>query len=226
MSKTQGTQEMSYEKATRQFLPASTILLVTAVLIFIFGFLYQHPFNESFAHQIATALITVDGLILGFTILGVTVVAERGFSRSRMTDIFEKHLKKFLDEFGVAERSDAEKAFWGEKLESTTESAVADIISVHSALFVAMYFLLTSLLSALMLFGISDNTVSDPIFVWAFRFVMIVSVNFLILGFHLTIQVLKDITMKTNRRELDKAFGEAFDRVEQDLKKTRNTKKE
>jgi hypothetical protein len=89
-----------------------------------------------------------------------------------------------------------------------------------------MYFLLASLLSALMLFGVSDTTVSDPIFVSAFKSVMGFSIFFLILGFHLTIQVLKDLTMKTNPKELFKAFEEAMHRIEQDLKGTANTKKE
>lgn len=97
-------------------------MLVITVEIVVLGFVALHSSNESLTQQIATAFITIDGLILGFTILGVTVVAERGFSIPRMTAIFEKHSKEFIDELKVVEASDAEKT--AEKLASTAESAI------------------------------------------------------------------------------------------------------
>jgi ABC-type protease/lipase transport system fused ATPase/permease subunit len=164
------TIDKSYKKATKEFFSRSTYVLVIIVELVVLGFVSLHPLNESLAQQIATALITVDGLILGFTILGVTVVAERGFSIPRMTAIFEEHFKELVDELKVVEASDAKKT--AEKLTSSAESAIVDIVWVPSVLFIAMYFLLASLLSALMLFGVSDTTVGDPIFLLAFESVM------------------------------------------------------
>lgn len=218
------TLDKNAKKALRQFFPKSTYALVILVGFIIYMFVNLHPFNESLAQQFATALITVDGLILGFTIVGVTVVIERGFSVTRMTAIFEEHFKEFIHELKVVETSDAKKMT--EKLTSTVELALADIISVPYVLFLAMYFLLASLLLAFMLFGVSDTTTSDPILVSAFKSMMGLSISFLILGFHLTIKVLQDLTMKTNPKELFKALEEAIHRVEQDLKGTANTKKE
>lgn len=212
------TTDKSYKKVTKDFLSASTFALVILVELVVFGLVSLHPLNESLAQQIATALITVDGLILGFTILGVTVVAERGFSIPRMTAVFEEHFKKFIDELKVVEASDAEKT--AEKLTSSAKSAIVDIIWFPSVLFMAMYFLLASLLTALMLFGVSDTTVSEPLLAAIFQMVMGLSIFFLILGFHSTIQVLKDLTMKTSPKELFKALEEALHRIEQDLKTT------
>jgi hypothetical protein len=221
MSKTLGK---SVKKVTKQFFSKSTIAIIILVGTIICVFVSLHPLNESLAQQFATALITVDGLILGFTILGVTVVIERGFSVPRITAIFEEHVNEFIHELKVVEISDVKKMKG--KLASTVESALVDIISVPYVLFIAMYFLFASLLSAFMLFGVSDTTTSDPISVWAFNIVMGLSISFLIFGFHMTIRVLEDLTMKTNPKELYKAFEEAFNQIEQNLKGTTNTKKE
>lgn len=218
------TLNQSAKKATKRFFSRSTFASAILVGIIIYAFVILHPFDESLAQRFATALITVDGLILGFTILGVTVVIERGFSVTRMTAVFEEHLEKLIHELKVGETSDAKKMT--EKLASTVESAMADIISVPTVLFVAMYLLLASLLLAFMLFGFSDTTTNDAIFVSAFRLVVGLSIFFLILGFHLTIKVLQDLTMKTDSKEFLKAFEEATHQIEQDLKRTANTKKE
>ncbi|HUW47611.1 MAG TPA: hypothetical protein VMW36_02570, partial [Patescibacteria group bacterium] len=133
------TLDKNVKKVTKQFFSKSTIASVILVGIGICVFLSLHPFNESLAQQLATALITVDGLILGFTILGVTVIIERGFSAPRMTAIFEEHLKEFFQELKIVEISDTKKLT--EKISSTVESAMIGIISVPYVLFVAMYFL-------------------------------------------------------------------------------------
>lgn len=210
------------EKSAEKFFSKSITVKITLVVLIVSVFVNLHPFNEGLAQQIATALITVDGLILGFSILGVTVVIERGFSATRMTAIFEEHLKEFINELKGVEVSDAEKM--KEKLTSIFESATADIVSVPIVLFAAMYSLLASLLTAFMLFGVSDTTAADVIFVLAFKIVLSISIFSLILGFHLTIKVLQDLTLRTNRKKISKAFGEAFQRYEQDLKA--HTKKE
>ena len=209
---------------SKRFFSISTVASVVLVAFVVLVFVTLHPFSESWAHEIATALITVDGLILGFTILGVTVIIKRGFSTTRMTAIFEKHFKEFINELKVVEASDVKKM--AEKIASTAVSALVDILSVPYTLFSAMYFLFASLLLAFMLFGVSDNTVGNPIFVSVFQSVMGLSILFLILGFHLTIKVLQDLTMKTSPKELFKAFEEAIRGIEQDSKGTTNTKKE
>jgi hypothetical protein len=89
-----------------------------------------------------------------------------------------------------------------------------------------MYFLLTSLLSALMLFGVSDTMVGNIIVVSAFKVVLGFSIFFLIFGFHLTIQVLEDLSMKTNPKEIKKAFEEALHEIEEGLNRATKAKKE
>ena len=202
------TIEKSAEKATKQFFSNSTLVKIILIVLVISVFVSLHPFNESLAHQTATALITVDGLILGFSILGVTVVIERGFSATRMTAIFEERLKEFVDNLKVVEASDAKKI--KEKVASAVESAIGDIVSIPTILFVAMYLLLASLLSAFMLFGVSDTTAADGLLVLAFKIVLSVSLYSLILGFHLTIKVLQDLTMKANWTKVSKALEKAI----------------
>jgi len=218
------TIENSVKRIFKRFFSKSTFVSVALVGLVVYAFITLHPFNETLAQEVATALITVNGIILGFTILGVTIVIERGFSITRMTAIFEKHLKEFRDELKVVEASDDKKMT--EKIASMAASAMVDILTVPNMLFVAMYFLFASLLLAFMLFGVSDTTVNDRIFVSVFQFVMGLSISFLILGFHMTIKVLNDLTMKTSPKELFKAFEEAVHRIEQDSKGITKAKKE
>jgi len=198
---------------------------------FVYGLINLHPFTESWAWEIARDLITVDGLILGFTILGITVVAERAAERRSSLPRMTSLLKKFIAELkAVAQTShtkiDVEKV---EKsiltVESAMESAIVDIIFPYS-IFVAMYNLLGSLLLAFTLFGVSDATVSNPVTVEVFRIVIAVSLSLLIFGFHLTIQVLLDFTTKPDSKEAFKKFKEAIHGIEQDLKERPDTRKE
>jgi len=115
------------EEAAKQFFPKSTFASVILVGFVVLVFVNLHPFNESLAQEIATALITVDGLILGFTIVGVTVVTERGFSIPRMTTIFEKYLKEFIEEQKVA------TAFTWSSLRPAVSRAVPTIHATFSS---------------------------------------------------------------------------------------------
>lgn len=192
---------------------------------FVFGLINLHPFNESWAWEIARDLITVDGLILGFTILGVTVVAERAAERRSSIPRMTSLLRKFLKELKAAEapltKIDVEKV---ERFISTGESSIVDIVFPNS-IYAAMYNLFGSLLLAFTLLGVSDTTVSNPVVVELFRVAMAVSISLLIFGFHLTIEVLVDITTKSDSKELFKAFREAIHGIEQDLKERTDTKK-
>jgi hypothetical protein len=219
------TANKSAKEVSKQFFSKSNFISIAVASAVVLGFVNLHPLNASLAQQIATALITVDGLILGFSILGVTIVSERGFSITRMSAILKKNFREFIDELKEEEVSGAKKI--KEKLASTAESAIFEIISVPSFLFQAMYFLLVSLLSALMLFGVSDDLITAyPIMLSVFSTVLVFSLLFLILGFHLTIKVLQNLTMKTNPKDLLKAFEEAIAEIGQDLKKIESPKSE
>ena len=70
--------------------------LLVIISLSVCSFMLAHGFSESWAWEIAKSIITIDGVILGFTIVGVTLFySERGYPTSRMVEVFEKHFEDF-----------------------------------------------------------------------------------------------------------------------------------
>ena len=69
----------------------------------------SHGMTEKFAHDIATLIVTLDGIILGFTFIGVTLLlSERAHFSYRMVSIFNKHFDDFIKGLKVVDVQDSE----------------------------------------------------------------------------------------------------------------------
>ena len=91
------------------------IVVALCILGGIIAFLITlNGYSETWAWEIAKTIISIDGILLGFTIVGITLFfSERGYAMTRMSEIFEKHFKEFLTELKVVEQVESEKAWRG-----------------------------------------------------------------------------------------------------------------
>jgi hypothetical protein len=201
----------SAEKSITELLPWSSTALLVVLVAFAVSVVNLHPPSEGWFSGVATALVTVDGIILGSIILGVTVIAERGLSASLMTPILVQHFESFIENLKVGEVLDSAKL--KEKIELAVASALVEITTVPYLLFVAMGCVFASLVIALTLFGFDYGIVSNPLAVMAFKAMLSLSISALVAGFYVTIRVLRDMTTKMDPKKVAKAIEEVLGAV-------------
>jgi hypothetical protein len=185
---------------------ALSIALVAITVVLIANL---HSFSEGWAWAIGNALITTNGLTLGFSIVVVTIVAERALSVPRMTDALARNLVQELKK-----RENKEGKISIENVNGTFSAAARTafdrLLSVPSALFHAFYLMLVSLLLAFALFGVNDSTISNSVLTSFFLLLMIGSIFCLATGVYLMLQVLKELITRSTSKELDQAIAESW----------------
>ena len=182
------------------------VLIVTA----------QHELNEDWAWKLAESLITLNGIILGFSIIALTMQIERVFPQSRMIKVFEKHLIDFIKELKLGELADSEKI--EEKLVSSMDDAVKEIYVIPVWTIVAIFNLVMSTALAISLFGVSDTTSADAVLRNFFHFIAGTSIINLMFGIFATFKSLTGIMMKSFETQVLKSFKTLFEEFSENKK--------
>lgn len=174
--------------------------LASGVIVLL---MLRHEFSESWAWEIAKSIISIDGIILGFTIIGVTLFfSERGYLTSRMAEVFEKLFEDFLKQPRV-EISKSE-------IVSKVQSALAESLVVPSSIPASMVCLALSIAFALPLFGVSDAT-ANTLLEQVFFFPLYLSIYFLILGIYLTYKFIDEFVAIASQIEATKTFEKSLE---------------
>jgi hypothetical protein len=194
----------SPEKSIMELLPWSTIVLLILLTAFAVSVVNLHPPSEGWFSGVATALMTVDAIILGFSILGVTIIAERRLSASIRNRIPRQIIESLAKNLKTVEDLDSTKL--KEKIELALASTLMEITAVPYFLFVAIGCVFASLVTALTLFGFDYIIVSNPLAVMAFRAMLSLSISALVAGFYVTVKVLRDMTTKVGPEKVTNAI--------------------
>ena len=199
------------EKSWMTYLGGYKTSLLTGLLTATIGVLMlSHGFSESWAWEIAKSVITIDGIILGFTIIGVTLFSsERIYSTSRMVDIFKEHFVDFWKELKVMELSNYGKI--QRKFASSVESAITDILVVPTSIPACMVSLVISIAFALSLFGVSDVTVDNIVLKSVFTIALFLSIAFLMIGIYLAIKFTQEFVSQTSRAQMLEAYKKSLE---------------
>jgi len=180
----------------KEFSNLKLIFAIGLVATGIYLLLRLHEFNQIWAWELAKVLITINGLILGFTIVGVTLSSERPPSEINITKIFSQHVKETISQLKVVELANPKET--EKKLHSSLLDAIAEFVFevyiIPFSMISAIRFLAVSILFALLLFGISDSTVNNVILREFFGMMMLLSIAYLILGMYYTFKGLKHVT--------------------------------
>jgi len=208
--------EKELEELIKKKMPLqrSSLLLISVLAVAITFLARFHEFNESWAWEIANALITVNGFVLGFTIFGVTLFSERAFTRRRMVDIFTEHLDDFKKSWeGIFKEAKVVEPAIREKFErdirSMLLSSMLDIYILPKSMLWAVASFLISIGCALSLFGVSDTTANTPLLRVVFEGALYFSIYGLILGIFLIYKGLQNIVTRISKKEISKALLKA-----------------
>jgi len=181
------------------FLSASIVILVTL-----------HGYSENWAWEIAKTIISLNGIIIGFIIVGVTLFfSERGYATRRFTEIVGQHLEDALNNLKVVELSDQEKL--KKRFAETLESATAEAAIVPATIPACIYVLSISIGLALSLFGVNDATGNDIILRSIFGLILSLSIGFQVWGIYLTYKFMEDFVVHTFRFEMTEGLKKALE---------------
>lgn len=156
-----------------------TQLILLMISIFITIVTSIHALNEAWAWEVAKALITIDGLVLGFAILAATVL-----SSGRIVNAAHKAMiNESVDEIMKSMQKESEVEFDKFVEEELMAVAVKPFfqLEIFGEIFrISVVFLLISIGFALCLFGVSDTRVRLVDFLFVFIFSQ--AVNFFVQG--------------------------------------------
>ena len=198
------------EKYWRKYFNRKSFFLIWFFSFSVSFVALLHGLSESWAWEIAKTIITLDGVILGFTIIGVTLFSsERTRSTSRIVGIFRKHLKDFWKELRVVEVSNSENI--KRRFVSSLESAITETFVVPSTLPACMVFLVISIAFALSLFGVSDATLNDIILRDVFKVLFSLSIGFMMLGIFFTFKFMEEIFFTSISIDMTEALEKSLE---------------
>ena len=129
-----------------------------------------------------------------------------------------------MKQLKVAELSDFREI--KRKFVSSVESAFSEIIVVPTSIPACMIYLVASVASALVLFGVSDTTAKNTILKLVFANALVLSVMFLMLGIYLTYKFIGEFIYQASMIEIDKAFEKSLETFSKKLGVTPAKKKE
>lgn len=198
-------------KSIETYVGGKKRLLSLAVLAaIVISLVNLHGFSESWAWEIAKTIISLNGIILGFIIVGATLFfSERGYAAQRFTEIIGQHLRDFLDNLKVVELSNIEKLKEG--FSASLESAVAEAIPGSAIILGCILALSVSIGFALSLFGVSNVTENDVILRTIFSFVFSLSITFEVFGIYLAYKFMQDFVKYAFLFEWTKGLKKALE---------------
>mgnify|MGYP001085265536 CR=1 FL=1 len=208
------------KRLKRQIFPsrktsAMFILIITAIgLVSTF-----QGISEAWAWEVAKALININGLLMGFCILGITVFSKSGFSRTMFRKSVEESATEFISHL----------QYLGKNLEEYTAEGLAekfffsllypflDVVLLREVFLFSMKYLLVSIGFALCLFGVNAETSSNPFlktlfslffsfalacFVWGAYFIMYAVRTILEKGTEINVKKGLEISISTFEKKL------------------------
>jgi len=121
--------------------------------------------NQAWAWQVANSLITINGLIIGFSILGLTVFLRRGYTENLFKKLVEESADNLITDF---------KGLWKSQQKTSNEELVERFISnaiypfidieyFRGVILTSMVCSLVSIGSCLMLFGVPSGNINLPL---------------------------------------------------------------
>lgn len=217
----QKRMEKKIEKSIRAYIGSwKTALLIGCLSLIVGSLALLHGLSESWASEIAKSIITIDGIILGFTFVGVTFFSpDKSYSMSHIDEIFRKHFEDIWKELKAAETLDRKKIEG--IFTSILESAAAEIVVIPTSISMSMISLAISVALALSLFGVSDVTANNFLLELLFSNILILSIGFLMEGIFLTYKFIEQLTSTTfkmqSKKALEKSLENLLSRIMKDL---------
>lgn len=177
--------EKAFHKALGfSFKSKKTVVLIICGIIVV-SISSLHEINESWAWEIAKNLITVNGLILGFSIVGLSIFIRRLSPKTTKSirEAFKDFLKTLLEKMETKEKArkeDIRESFYSTLIPPLLETPV-----LLYSIIIGTVFLIVSISLSFCLFGVSNTTINEPFFKNLFSLIYGQAVLYLIMGIYL-----------------------------------------
>jgi len=204
------------EKKGDVFLPWKAVVAMILSGLVIGVVSKPDAINEAWAWEVAKALITINGLLIGFSILGITVFVRRSYTQTILRESCEeiandiaRHLLqsgKKLDELTL------------EELSSLT-GTLFEIPALSFAFQLSIAFFLVSIGLALCLFGVTPERAENPIVADMFSLVYGFAIANFLNGVYGTMYGINQILKKTKKVMLRRGLNLISSLLKKKLKK-------
>lgn len=177
-----------------------------------------HGLNEAWAWKVAESLITLNGLVLGFSVLAATIFSRGSFTQSA----YEKMIKESITRIeAMKESKEKEKS---ETVKEKLQLFVQPIVRMrllHEVFWISSGFLLFSVGSAICLFGVNDTMIGITSFELLFFLLYANAISCFLIGTFFTFFGAYHVLELSQR-----TFGEMLELYEKEFEKRKKQKEE
>ena len=219
------------EKYKKEVLPSRKTLVILIVIGTAIGAVSSlHGMSEAWAWEVAKALISINGFLIGFSILGITVFSSRGYSKAVFRTSAEQSIDELisrLKDLGRNPKEITKEELIGEMLLSAI-TPFLDVAMIRHVFLSSMESLLVSIGFALFLFGVSTETVNNPFLVILFSLSYSLAIAMFILGAYEIVHGISTVLEKGTELNITHGFdifSSIFDRKLKELEKGQAKKK-
>lgn len=181
--------ERKVEKAFQPSRVTQVLILFAVVFIFIVSIL--HGINREWAWEVAKALITINGLVLGFAILGATALSRGTISKTAYKTLIEETVEEVLEHSKKSEgslRAISEGKIAGKLVPLFLKPAFR-IKLIRNTFEGGIVQVLISVGFSICLFGVSDALMQNRLIEALFLVIYYFAIVFFLFGTHGIIRV-------------------------------------
>jgi len=209
------------KRLKRQVFPSrktSAMIIVTVTAIGVIS-TFQ-GISEAWAWEVAKALININGLLIGFCILGITFFLKRGFTRTVFRKSVEESANEFISHLQNSEKNLEKYTAEGlaEKLFSSLLYPFFDVFLLREVFLLSMQYFLISIGFALCLFGANVETVNNPLLKMLFSLLLSFAVSSFVWGAYFTMYAVRTILEKSTEIGMKKGLEISISIFEKKLK--------
>ena len=223
-------QKGLHKKAFKWMYESRKRVIAVVVIGIIIGVVSNlHGMSETWAWEVAKALITINSFVLGFGILGITILARRGFTRAMYRTSVEESVNEFFEhlrKIGKGTKETAE-AYITKEFISAFINPIIEIVMIRTVVLLSMLYVLASIGFAFCLFGVSNTTVNNPLLSGLFSWIYCGAITTFLWGAYFVLRGIFSLLNKTTEIETgvaSKIFMNALKKKLEDLKKKKAQK--
>jgi len=221
-----------FEKEVKRFTTKTyVVVVICGIAISVVSSL--HGLSEAWAWEVAKAIISINGLLIGFGILGITVFSRRRYSETMYKKSAEQLIAELINKLRNSKKKPEEiseelkKELVLRYVKSFVKSFL-DVATLRVFFSEAIESLIISIGFAICLFGVNPETASNPFLSILFSSVYTISISTFLVGTLLIIRGISTTMEKTTEISISKSFeifASIFEKKIEELKKEQNKPK-
>ena len=194
---------------TKSVMPSKKTMVMFILIAIMIGTTSSlRGMSEEWASEVAKALITINGLLIGFAILGITAISKRGYTETMLKETVEQSANEFVTRVEHVLKKPEEYSKEGliDNFLSSLYYPFLDVIMLRQVFLFSMEYSLVSIGCALCLFGITTEVVGNPLVAFLFSSVYSFSITMFLWGAYFIIHGIRAILEKGTEINVEQQF--------------------